>query len=542
MYRTVQEYNRSFSDVYSMLSCSIQQLESHLSQYGYERDERSLPPKEPKELLKEPYSLAKADEASPKGSGHVTTNGGWHDDRLTPTDLDIRLSFDKYARNTGAMCRSTQNRAATMDHVEGTAMGEDGSTQDFSFATVEALAPMTAAKLRSESQLKDSPSSLSSIGTLSPSIASLVGKYAAISRNHPSSVAKSPLPPLSPAFAAAQEEQKKKIMEQENDPYNARSTHQTSTAYQMESNVGKGTAGLMDNMVLSQSRNDQVRDIVPSMMYSQRPMDAGYARELNEDGDVAVVEEESTIELKAQVIFNAARHGLRGSDHRQSPMLWGDTSLQDGISHFRRPFPVENAQVHVEDKGISHERDGESAHHSLTHGEGIDDAPSVFHKHGVQRNSLPEAQGGSDAVIGYNPIQPSQTNASMGTTPAYEGSKGQSSSSLVKSAHSLTPSLPTVVARYKAVDTVEYLLLPKFIRGQISLENLNEASVAVHQAAQRRCSSGGVAFFSMDDVETTAAPFVPSGKVRVLLNALAKLDRIQVKVVYGQGTVYFFKE
>jgi hypothetical protein len=102
----------------------------------------------------------------------------------------------------------------------------------------------------------------------------------------------------------------------------------------------------------------------------------------------------------------------------------------------------------------------------------------------------------------------------------------------------MTPSLPTTVAPLRRVDDNEYSALPAFIRGQLPVSVLTEAAAAVHVSAQRRCAAGDGAYFTMDDVDGAAA--VPSGKGKVVINALAKLGHVQLKVVYGQGTVYFF--
>ena len=103
---------------------------------------------------------------------------------------------------------------------------------------------------------------------------------------------------------------------------------------------------------------------------------------------------------------------------------------------------------------------------------------------------------------------------------------------------SLTPSLPLSVAPLREVDAADYSALPAFIRGQLPLEQLNSAAAAVHAEALRRCAAGDGASFCMDDVE--AVEELPAGKGKVLINALAKLGHVQLKVVYGQGTVYFF--
>jgi hypothetical protein len=103
---------------------------------------------------------------------------------------------------------------------------------------------------------------------------------------------------------------------------------------------------------------------------------------------------------------------------------------------------------------------------------------------------------------------------------------------------SLTPSLPTVVAPLRPVNEAAYSSLPNFIQGQLSLETMNSAAVSVHAAASRRCEAGGGAYFTVDDIE--AASPLPSAKGKVFLSAMTKLGHVQLKVVYGQGTVYFF--
>jgi hypothetical protein len=37
-----------------------------------------------------------------------------------------------------------------------------------------------------------------------------------------------------------------------------------------------------------------------------------------------------------------------------------------------------------------------------------------------------------------------------------------------------------------------------------------------------------------------SATELPQGKSKVLLNALAKLDQVNLKVIYGRGAVYYF--
>lgn len=141
----------------------------------------------------------------------------------------------------------------------------------------------------------------------------------------------------------------------------------------------------------------------------------------------------------------------------------------------------------------------------------------------------------SRGIAGAGPVQskplltatPSQSKTSDGVKPLRQ--------SLTSS---LTPSLPTAVAPLRPVNEADYSSLPNFIRGQLSLETMNSAAVSVHTAASRRCDAGGGAYFTVDDIE--AASPLPSAKGKVFLSAMTKLGHVQLKVVYGQGTVYFF--
>lgn len=101
-----------------------------------------------------------------------------------------------------------------------------------------------------------------------------------------------------------------------------------------------------------------------------------------------------------------------------------------------------------------------------------------------------------------------------------------------------TPKLPTSLPPYCAVEASSYSCLPSFIRGQIALEDLNHASSRIHALVTKRHATGEGITFNSADVEEHAD--LAPGKSKVFLNALAKLDRIQLKVIYGQGTVYFF--
>lgn len=122
-----------------------------------------------------------------------------------------------------------------------------------------------------------------------------------------------------------------------------------------------------------------------------------------------------------------------------------------------------------------------------------------------------------------------------GVTPA--AAISQNPASMPRTAN--TPMVPKSVPEYLPVDESSYSSLPSFIRGQISLDDLNHASRALHTFVSRRSSSEETVTFNAEDVQNHSS--LPPAKGKVLLNALAKLDHIQLKVIYGQGTVYFFK-
>ncbi len=101
-----------------------------------------------------------------------------------------------------------------------------------------------------------------------------------------------------------------------------------------------------------------------------------------------------------------------------------------------------------------------------------------------------------------------------------------------------TPKLPTSLPQRQPIDSSSYASLPSFIRGQITFEDLDQASLRMHNLVSNRNAQGEGITFSSADVDQHAN--LEPGKSKVFLNALAKLDQIQLKVIYGQGTVYFF--
>ena len=104
-----------------------------------------------------------------------------------------------------------------------------------------------------------------------------------------------------------------------------------------------------------------------------------------------------------------------------------------------------------------------------------------------------------------------------------------------KSAGTLTPKVPTELAAWRAVDEGSFQSLPSFVRGQITLDELNASSAAIHGMVGRRLGEGSVVFTAAD-----VDGCVEGGRGKVVLNALTKMNLVRVKVVYGEGTVYFF--
>lgn len=126
---------------------------------------------------------------------------------------------------------------------------------------------------------------------------------------------------------------------------------------------------------------------------------------------------------------------------------------------------------------------------------------------------------------------------SQGVTPSSSAHQSQVASASAPRTMS-TPSVPSAVPTFRPIKSSLYSTLPSFIKGQISLEDLASAGEALHAFVSRNQEQGHGVTFTADDVEkqTLLSPV----KAKVLLNALAKLEQIKLKVIYGQGTVYFF--
>jgi hypothetical protein len=104
--------------------------------------------------------------------------------------------------------------------------------------------------------------------------------------------------------------------------------------------------------------------------------------------------------------------------------------------------------------------------------------------------------------------------------------------------HSSTPSIPESMPAFLPVDETKYATLPSFIRGQLPLKLFNKAHKDLYDLVSRRSFGGEKLGFNIVDVES--ATELPQGKSKVLLNALAKLDQVNLKVIYGRGAVYYF--
>ena len=125
-----------------------------------------------------------------------------------------------------------------------------------------------------------------------------------------------------------------------------------------------------------------------------------------------------------------------------------------------------------------------------------------------------------------------KATTSNSSKPSNSGHLRSSSGALGMAA--LTPKVPTSLAEWRAVDEDAFNRLPSFVRGQITLDELNASSAAIHRMVAGRLERGeGSVVFGYSDVDEL-------GLGKVVLNALGKVGMVKVKVVYGEGTVYFF--
>ena len=130
------------------------------------------------------------------------------------------------------------------------------------------------------------------------------------------------------------------------------------------------------------------------------------------------------------------------------------------------------------------------------------------------------------------------TTSARATTPsATRLSLVMASKSAAKSSLALsnTPMIPTILSAWRSVEEGSYGMLPGFVRNQISLEELNATSLAVHGVIARRVESGStsVVFTAADVAEHTS-------KGKAFVNALVKLNMIKLKVYRGDQIVHYF--
>jgi len=259
----------------------------------------------------------------------------------------------------------------------------------------------------------------------------------------------SPVPPLSPAFASAAEQHRLQIEKQREPSPVAEtplplSTPIDSAGRDVEVDEQQLHAA---NAFIAATAQKLATD--PALMDSYRskyPYIAASAERL-----VGAGEEESTMELKAQVIFN------RALAHQQQL-----TATPNGVTTLPPELGVTPSTAHLMNLALgmggvnpSSERDSQSR-------EGLQDAiAKALGRVTTAASAVPTPATTTPAV--------SSTVLTARTLPSARS--GQPS---------LTPSLPTAVPLYAEVDANEYLTLPSFIRGQLPLEALNEAASAVH--------------------------------------------------------------
>jgi len=267
-------------------------------------------------------------------------------------------------------------------------------------------------------------------------------------------------------------------------------------------------------------------------------------------------DEESTMELKAQVIYNRALSGhqqVQYTGYQSTAMPSATTavvaSAPPGSADFGDAATSASAQAQASAQALANQKSRESLEEAIAAALARPSAATVTTKTSTNSgntaatataNTTTTAKTSSTAKPTPH-VTPAATAGPMSGAPSAGGGARTVPSARGGSLPaSLTPSLPTSVANWTPIDDSEYSLLPGFVRGQMPLEVLNEAATTMHTSVVRRCAAGGGASFTMDDIEEAGA--LPVGKGKAFINALAKLGRVQLKVVYGQGTVYFFVE
>jgi hypothetical protein len=615
------------ASLYEQNSKAISALETHLQSYGYAEKYFPLPPSNPLDLLNgsDPTAahLAKSHPKSavkPGALGMLSPAYSDVSDILRDTSLSPTIQMDQHMIPPPSTVQRRLGGPAA--HL----------------TAAQALAPMTAAKARTLRQ--DTPSSVSSIEDLTPSMRHLLGKYATTSGSEglgggrlssfsflspagsrpnsrrgtiltlpsPSSLSPAPLSPmpLSPAFAAAAEHQRAQIEQataatlkvdvtnhddeeeekfEENQgvtategglgspiPFNSppvslvgaaaadglninniNNTNNTAAIdndspleiMQLEAAdafLASTAQKLANNPALLDSYRDKYPHIVASTekyFMSASPVagpQSGY------------YDEESTMELKAQVIYNRALSGqhLPYTGYQSMAIPSATTAVTPAATM----YAAEDARTaQASAQALANQKSRESLEEAIAAALA---RPSITRNPATSTTTTTTSSGGSGggngritssgtATTGKTTtahVTPAATAGPMSGAPSAGGGIRTLPSARGSLPSSLTPSLPTSVAPWIPIDGSEYSSLPGFVKGQMPLDVLNEAAASMHAFVVRRCAAGDGASFTMDDIEEVGT--LPVGKGKAFINALAKLGRVQLKVVFGQGTVYFF--
>lgn len=290
------------------------------------------------------------------------------------------------------------------------------------------------------------------------------------------------------------------------------------------------------------------------------PPSTGYTDGHNSTGNGTgggYYDEESTMELKAQVIYNRALSGhqqVQYTGYQSMAMPSATTavvaSVTPGSADFGCAATAAAAQAQASAQALANQKSRESLEEAIAAAlsrPSTTTATKTTSTTSTNSGNTGTATTTTTARTSYaatNPtphVTPAATAGPMSGAPSAAGGARTLPSTRGGSLPaSLTPSLPTSVAPWTPINDSEYSSLPGFVRGQMPLEVLNEAAATMHTSVVRRCAAGDGASFTMDDIEEAGA--LPVGKGKAFINALAKLGRVQLKVVYGRGTVYFFAE
>lgn len=606
----LQELVGHCASLYEQNAKAISALESRLQSYGYAEQYSPLPPTNPLDLLngsdnsrgggasQHPKFAAKQEALGMLSPTYSDVSDTIHDKSLSPTvKMDQQHMIVHPPPSTGQ--RRLVGPAAHL-------------------TAAQALAPMTAAKARTFRQ--DTPSSVSSPEDLTPSMRHLLGKYATTSSSEgigggrlssfsflspagsrpnsrrgtlltlpsPSPVPLSPAP-LSPAFAAAAEHQRAQIEEASSaaaevfsaapgglgspislsSPLSINLNDSPSEIMQVEAAdafLASTAQKLANNPLLLDAYREKYPHIVASterylMSVSPvMPPSTGYTDGHNSTGNGTgggYYDEESTMELKAQVIYNRALSGhqqVQYTGYQSMAMPSATTavvaSVTPGSADFGCAATAAAAQAQASAQALANQKSRESLEEAIAAAlsrPSTTTATKTTSTTSTNSGNTGTATTTTTARTSYaatNPtphVTPAATAGPMSGAPSAAGGARTLPSTRGGSLPaSLTPSLPTSVAPWTPINDSEYSSLPGFVQGQMPLEVLNEAAATMHTSVVRRCAAGDGASFTMDDIEEAGA--LPVGKGKAFINALAKLGRVQLKVVYGRGTVYFFAE